>query len=135
MSTITFDTFEFNKTLREAGFDEKQAEALTRAQVKSMEQTHREADYVSRVELKTDVNDLRKDMQGLETGLRKDMQAMEQGIRKDMVNMEQGIRKDMQTMEERITATIYKAILWQTFAIAGFMAGIFALAAKLFLPS
>jgi len=36
MSTITFDTFEFNKTLREAGFDEKQAEALTRAQVKSM---------------------------------------------------------------------------------------------------
>lgn len=124
MSTITFDTFEFNKTLRDAGFDEKQAEALTRAQVKSMEQTHREADYVSRVELKTDVNDLRKDMQ-----------SMEQGIRKDMQSMEQGIRKDMQTMEERISATIYKAILWQTFAIAGFMAGIFALAAKLFLPS
>lgn len=88
MSTITFDTFEFNKTLREA-------------------------DYVSRVELKIDVNNLRKDMQV----------------------MEQGIRKDMQTLEERITATIYKAILWQTFAIAGFMAGLLAIAVKLFLPS
>lgn len=113
MSTITFDTFEFNKTLRDAGFDEKQAEALTRAQVKSMDQTHREADYVSRSELKTDINELRKDMQVLEVGL----------------------RKDMQTLEERITATVYKAILLQTFAIAGFMAGLLAIAAKLFLPA
>jgi hypothetical protein len=113
MSTITFDTFEFNKTLREAGFDEKQAEALTKAQVKSMDQSHREADYVSRNELKTDVNDLRKDMQAMEVG----------------------IRKDMQTLEERLVATVYKAILLQTFAIAGFMAGLLALAAKLFLPN
>lgn len=37
MSSIVFDTYEFNKTLREAGFDEKQAEALTRAQTKSIE--------------------------------------------------------------------------------------------------
>lgn len=77
MSIVVFDTFEFNNTLREAGFDEKQAAALTRAQAKSMEQVHKDADYVSRAELKTDINDLRKDMQTLESGLRKDMQAME----------------------------------------------------------
>ena len=46
MSIVVFDTFEFNNTLREAGFDEKQAAALTRAQAKSMEQVHKDADYV-----------------------------------------------------------------------------------------
>ena len=30
MSTITFDTLEFTRRLREAGFDEKQAEAAVR---------------------------------------------------------------------------------------------------------
>ena len=35
MSTITFDTFEFNNTLRDGGFDEKQAAALTKAQSKA----------------------------------------------------------------------------------------------------
>ncbi|MCK0507949.1 DUF1640 domain-containing protein [Aromatoleum anaerobium] len=30
MSTITFDTLEFTRKLREAGFDEKQAEAVVR---------------------------------------------------------------------------------------------------------
>ncbi len=102
MSAIVFDTYEFNKTLREAGFDEKQAEALTRAQTKSIEQMHKDADYVSRTELKTDINDLRKDMQSLEIGL----------------------RKDMQTMEERITANLYRAMMLQTFAIAGLVVAV-----------
>jgi hypothetical protein len=88
MSSVAFDTFEFNNTLREAGFDEKQAAALTRAQTKSMEQVHKDADYVSRTELKTDINDLRKDMQSLESGLRKDMQQIEISLRKDMQAME-----------------------------------------------
>lgn len=112
-STITFDTFEFNKALREGGFDERQAETLTKAQIKAMEQSSKEADYVSRSELKTDIQDLRKDMQSLETGLRKDMQLLEQGI-----------RKDMQTMEERITANLYKAMMMQTVAIGGLVVAV-----------
>jgi hypothetical protein len=33
MSTITFDTLEFTRKLRDAGFDEKQAEAVVRVMV------------------------------------------------------------------------------------------------------
>jgi hypothetical protein len=54
MSTITFDTFEFNKTLREAGFDEKQAEALTKAHRLSIEQ--------SALVTKQDLTDAKLDM-------------------------------------------------------------------------
>lgn len=69
-ASIPFDTLEFNNTLREAGFDEKQALALTKAHAKASEQIHRDADYVSRTELKTDIQELRQDMQRLETGLK-----------------------------------------------------------------
>lgn len=87
MSTITFDTFEFNKTLREAGFDEKQAEALTRAQSKAIEQAHEAGAFATKMDL------------------------------------------------HLLESNLYKAMLLQTFAIAGFMAGLLALAAKLFLPA
>jgi hypothetical protein len=102
MSIITFDTFAFNTTLREGGFDEKQAAALTKAQVKASEQTYKESDYVSRQELKTDINELRKDMQLLE----------------------QGIRKDMNIIEEKITANLYKAMMIQTMAISGIVVAV-----------
>jgi hypothetical protein len=82
MSAIVFDTYEFNKTLREAGFDEKQADALVKAQSKAFEQVHDGGGYAT----KQDVME---------------------------------VRKDMQTMEERITANLYRAMMLQTFAIAG----------------
>lgn len=37
MSTITFDTLEFTRKLREAGFDEKQAETVVRVLVEAQE--------------------------------------------------------------------------------------------------
>jgi hypothetical protein len=88
MGSIAFDSFEFNKTLRDAGFEEKQAEALTRAQVKSMEQLYKDADYVSRSELKTDINDLRKDMQQLEIGMRNEVQAVSMAVRDSAIRNE-----------------------------------------------
>ena len=102
MGTVTFDTFAFNTALREGGFDEKQAAALTNAQSKAAEQISKELDYVSRQELKTDINELRKDMQLLE----------------------HGIRKDMNIIEERITANLYKAMMIQTMAISGIVVAV-----------
>lgn len=87
MSTIIFDTFEFNKTLREAGFDEKQAEALMRAQSRAIGQTHEAGEFATKMDL------------------------------------------------HLLESNLYKAMLVQTFAIAGFMAGLLTLAAKLFLPA
>jgi hypothetical protein len=107
MSTITFDTLKFVKTLKSAGFDDKQAEALAEAQATALEQTSKDIDYVSRNDLKTDIGELRGDMHQLESGLRRDMSEMK--------------------------AEIFKAMLVQTFAIAGLVAGIMAVVLKLFL--
>jgi hypothetical protein len=62
MSTVTFDTFAFNTTLREGGFDEKQAAALTKAQSKAAEQIHDAGEYAT----KSDIMEVRKDMQVME---------------------------------------------------------------------
>lgn len=109
MASVAFDTFEFNKSLRDAGFSELQAEALTKAQTKAMEQVHKDADYVSRAELKTDIQELRKDMQSLEQGIRKDIQLSEQGLRKEMAEMK---------------SDIFRAMLLQVFAIAGLLVAV-----------
>jgi hypothetical protein len=45
------------------------------------EQVHKDADYVSRSELKTDMNDLRKDMQQLESGLHNEIQSVSMAVR------------------------------------------------------
>ncbi len=37
MSTVTFDTLEFTRKLRDAGFDEKQAETVVRVLAESQE--------------------------------------------------------------------------------------------------
>lgn len=69
MSTITFDTFEFNNTLRDGGFDEKQAAALTKAQSKAAAQIHDAGEYAT----KKDIMDVRKDMSELKSELYKGM--------------------------------------------------------------
>ena len=48
MSTITFDTHRFIKTLEQAGFDEKQAEAVAEA----VSQAHVEAELATKSDLK-----------------------------------------------------------------------------------
>lgn len=58
MSNVTFDTFEFNNTLREAGFDEKQAAALTKAQAKAAEQSHNAGEYAT----KGDISELKSEL-------------------------------------------------------------------------
>jgi len=55
MSSITFDTHEFVKRLRDSGFTETQAEALSIAQKESLAQTLDS-------HLATDITDLRRDM-------------------------------------------------------------------------
>ncbi len=57
MSTITFDTHEFVKRLRDSGFTESQAEALSIAQKESLSQA-----LDGQLATKTDITDLRRDM-------------------------------------------------------------------------
>ncbi len=61
MSSITFDTLKFVDTLREAGFDEKQAKALAKAQAEANEQS----EFVTKQDLTEAKLDIVKWMIGL----------------------------------------------------------------------
>jgi hypothetical protein len=61
MTTITFDTHEFIKTLQDAGFEAKQAEAVSTA----FKQASGESDLATG----QDIDDLRRDMRELEIRL------------------------------------------------------------------
>ncbi|TAL40384.1 MAG: DUF1640 domain-containing protein [Methylovulum sp.] len=69
MTVITFDTHKFVRKLKEAGFEEKQAEAVADA----FRDTQAETETVTRHDLKELELSLKADMQML----RGDMQAME----------------------------------------------------------
>ena len=57
MVAITFDTHEFVKRLRDSGFTETQAEALSIAQKESLSQA-----FGGELATKADMSDLRRDM-------------------------------------------------------------------------
>ncbi len=63
MSTVTFDTLEFTRKLREAGFDEKQAETVVRVLAESQEK------LVTREHFDFRMDVLGKDMQAQELRL------------------------------------------------------------------
>ena len=56
MNAITFDTYQFVTELKDAGFDERQAEAV----VNTIKKSHRDADVAT----KGDIKDLRNEMRG-----------------------------------------------------------------------
>ena len=58
MSSITFDTHRFVRRLREAGFDEKQAEALTEAMRAAID----ESELVTRKDLQIELAPIRADL-------------------------------------------------------------------------
>ncbi|APR03269.1 hypothetical protein [Thauera chlorobenzoica] len=63
MSTVTFDTLEFTRKLRDAGFDEKQAETVVRVLAESQEK------LVTREHFDFRMDVLGKDMQAQELRL------------------------------------------------------------------
>jgi len=58
MSTITFDTHKFVRRLKESGFDEKQAEALTDA----MQDAIADSELVTKRDLQIELAPIRADM-------------------------------------------------------------------------
>jgi len=65
MATITFDTHKFIQTLQEAGFDQKQAEAVSKA----FKEASGEAELATKAdlkEIKMEIDLLRRDMISME---------------------------------------------------------------------
>lgn len=68
MTAITFDTYKFVQTLQAAGFDQKQAEAVSSA----FKEAAGEAELATKAdlrELKTEIELLRRDMTGAMTSM------------------------------------------------------------------
>lgn len=67
MTTITFDTLAYVKTLREAGFEERQAEAQAAALATVLKNSG------EGVATKADIHDLKRDSELLKAELKKDL--------------------------------------------------------------
>jgi len=75
MSTITFDTLKFVKTLKQAGFNESQAEALAQAQSEAIESS-----TDMRLATKQDIVTVKEEIQKTNdklTGLASDMKTIQ----------------------------------------------------------
>ena len=86
MALLVFDTLKATKVLKQAGFDEVQAEAVVATVGDAIGgSVATKADLEKTAgELHTEIQELRADMQKMEAGLRADMQKMEAGLRADM---------------------------------------------------
>jgi hypothetical protein len=111
MSVVTFDTLQFVQTLKESGFDEKQAEGMTKALRNAQDQT----ETVTKSDQKELEMTLANEMQSMRTELKTEMQS----LRAEM----QVIRAEMQAAEYRMTIKL-GAMLGASIAL---MAGIMKL--------
>ena len=79
MSLLVFDTLKATKVLKQAGFDEVQAEAVVATVGDAIG-----GSVATKADLEKTAGELRADMQKMEAGLRADMQKMEAGLRADV---------------------------------------------------
>jgi hypothetical protein len=93
MSTITFDSLEFVETLTKAGVPEAQAKAEAKAIGNAFKQITESKELATKQDLSL--------------------------LQHNLTIVDNNLRKDMQVMEERMTSNLYKAMMLQTFAIAG----------------
>ena len=90
---VAFDTLKASRRLRDAGFEEKQANALVYAFAEDIGANLATKDDIAL--LKGDIALLRKDMDSGFESLRKDMTAEIRSLRKDMTSENAALRQDM----------------------------------------
>ena len=131
MNAATFDTYAAAKRLRDAGFDERQAEAAVSmvrdAAGADCEQLATKADLA---ELKADLAGLKGDIAGLKgdiAGLKGDVEALRAATKADLAGLETRLRADLATKAD--LETLRSELRWM---LAFQAAIILAIAAKLF---
>ncbi len=90
MNALTFDTLAYTKTLREAGIDEKQAEAQTIALVNVLKNS-------------TDELATKADIEQLKVSTKADLKEETSALRADIERLEARLSARMDVMEERTT--------------------------------
>lgn len=79
MAVLVFDTLKATKVLKQAGFDEVQAEAVVATVGDAIG-----GSVATKADLEKTAGELRADMQKMEAGLRADVQKVEASLRADM---------------------------------------------------
>ncbi|MBF0143514.1 MAG: DUF1640 domain-containing protein [Magnetococcales bacterium] len=129
---VAFDTLKFVRRLRDAGVEERQAEAFSDA--------FREVQDAQLEELAT-----REDfaeLKGEIAGLREDIERLEESTKKEFKRQEESTKRDLKELEIRMEATTEKTIgpirtdlavlKWMTTVM---VTGILALLIKAFFPA
>nr|VFJ57737.1 MAG: hypothetical protein BECKFW1821B_GA0114236_103617 [Candidatus Kentron sp. FW] len=95
MSAVAFDTYKFIRTLKDAGIEEKRAEAVSTA--------FSEAQDEAELAKKSDIRALETQMHSFETGMNARMDSFETGMNARMDSFETGINARMDTFETRMS--------------------------------
>lgn len=108
MSAVTFDTHDFVKKLKGAGFSEEQAEVLTDLQKTTAFNTLEQArhDY--------ELDDLatKRDLKEVETALKRDLKEVETALKRDIKELELTVSRDFKQVDVKIAETKAELIRW-----------------------
>ena len=105
---VAFDTLKASRRLRDAGFEEKQADALVNAFAEDIGANLATKDDIAL--LKGDIALLRRDMDSGFESLRKDMTGEIESLRKDMTAGNAALRQDMELLEQRLKLRMALAV-------------------------
>lgn len=103
MTTITFDTHEFVKELKDAGFSEQQAEAITKLQKSAISATLEQARHDSEMD---------------NTATKRDLREMELRFESKMKDTDLKIEQVKSDLQRWIVAVVFGVGLLQTTIIA-----------------
>ena len=101
---VAFDTLKASRRLRDAGFEEKQADALVNAFAEDIGANLATKDDIAL--LKGEIASLRRDMTSGFESQRKDMTTGFESQRKDMTTEIASVRQDMALLEQRLKLRI-----------------------------
>lgn len=114
MTAIGFDTLSASRRLREAGMDERVAEAV----VELVQQTARMPD-MSELATKTELSATRGDMNAEFAAVRSEMTSEFAAVRSEMKSEFAAVRSEMALMESRLRADLSEKIRLQGWALLG----------------
>lgn len=117
MTTLTFDTYEFVRKLKDVGFSEEQAHVITdlqkTASLSSQEQTKHDYDLENMTS--------KKDFEMLELNLRRDIKELETNLKKDIEILRLESKRDIAENKAEFIRWVVGVGLLQITIIAGLL--------------
>ncbi|SJM93564.1 conserved hypothetical protein [Crenothrix polyspora] len=117
MATVTFDTHEFVKKLKGAGFSEEQAEILTDLQKTTAQNTLEQALHDYDLENITS----KKDVELLELNLKRDIKQLEIDLKKDIEILRLETKRDIAESKAELIRWVVGVGILQTMLVSALL--------------